>query len=201
MKPLAVPRGLLTYALREGMQGAALEGNQVEVSRLFGFAQRQVEDLAKGIGGIQRPVLSAPRGQTFTIGLLKEEDRRQIHLATLKPQLLRAQAQDRKSFADSLNLLPSLRTELRAASLPATRGGQLLEASVVYLDSVVDEVPDALIPQVLDESVGDTIKFTIRLLRNNVPVVESSLELPVGTPEALSKVLAIEVIAASKGAK
>ena len=49
------------------MQGAALEEERVEVSKLFGFAQRQVEDLAKGIGVIQRPVMSAPKGQTFPI--------------------------------------------------------------------------------------------------------------------------------------
>jgi hypothetical protein len=45
--------------------------------------------------------------------LLKEEDRRQIHLATLKPQLLRARAQDRMTFVDSMNLLPALRRVAR----------------------------------------------------------------------------------------
>jgi hypothetical protein len=55
----------------------------------------------------------APKGQTFPIGLLKEEDRRQIHLATLKPQLLRARAQDRMTFVDSMNLLPALRRVAR----------------------------------------------------------------------------------------
>jgi hypothetical protein len=190
-------QGLLTYALLQGMQGAALEEDRVEVSKLFGFAQRQVEDLAKGIGGIQRPVMSAPKGQAFPIGLLKAEDRKQIHVATLKPQLLRAQALDRKSLVDSLKLLPALRTELRAASLPVMRGTQQQEPALVYLDSVVDEVPDALIPQVLYESGQGTIKFSIRLLRDNTPVVERSIELPVGTTETLSKALVAEIVAAS----
>ena len=190
-------QGLLTYALLQGMQGAALDEDRVEVSKLFGFAQRQVGDLAKGIGGVQRPLLSAPKGQTFPIGLLKEEDRKQIHLATLKPQLLRAQALDRRTFVDSFRLLPSLRAELRVASRPVMRGTQQQEPTVVYLDSVVDEVPDALIPQVLYESSGETVKFTIRLLRNNATVAEQSLELPLGSPETLSRALAVELIAAS----
>ena len=194
-------QGLLTYALLEGMQGAALEGDQVEVSKLFGFAQRQVEDLAKGIGGIQRPVLSAPKGQTFPIGLLKEEDRRQIHLATLKPQLLRARAQDRVTFVDSLNLLPALRAGLRAASLPVMRGAQQQEPALVYLDSVVDEIPDALIPQVLYEPGQVSVKFSIRLLRGNTPVVERNVELPTGSAEALGKALVAEIIVASGTAK
>ena len=194
-------QGLLTYALLEGMQGAALEGDQVEVSKLFGFAQRQVEDLAKGIGGIQRPVLSAPKGQTFPIGLLKEEDRRQIHLATLKPQLLRVRALDRMTFVDSLKLLPALRAGLRAASLPVMRGAQQQEPVVVYLDSVVDEIPDALIPQVLYEPGRGTIKFSIRLLRGNTPVVERNVELPTGSTEMLGQALVAEIITASGTAK
>ncbi|MGD0109797.1 MAG: caspase family protein, partial [Rhodopila sp.] len=194
-------QGLLTYALLEGMQGAALEEDRVEVSKLFGFAQRQVEDLAKGIGGIQRPVLSAPKGQTFPIGLLNEEDRRQIHLATLKPQLLRARAQDRMTFVDSLNLLPALRAGLRAASLPVMRGAQQQEPALVYLDSVVDEIPDALIPQVLYEPGQGTIKFSIRLLRGNTPVVERNVELPTGSMETLGQALVAEIITASGTAK
>src|SRR5262249_38328137 len=140
-------QGLLTYALLQGMQGAALEEDRVEVSKLFTYAQHAVNDLAKGIGGIQRPVLSAPKGQTFPIGVLKADDRRQIRIATPKPQLLRVQALDIKSMVDSLKLLPALRSELRAISTPAVRGAQNPEPPLVYLDSVVDEIPDALIPQ------------------------------------------------------
>ena len=172
-------QGLLTYALLEGMRGEALDGDQVEVSKLFGFAQRQVEDLAKGIGGIQRPVLSAPKGQTFPIGLLREEDRKQIHVATLKPQLLRARVHDDDDL-DPLKLEPALRAELRAASLPVTRGSSRQDPQIVYVDSVVDEVPDALIPQIRYSVADAAVKIRLRLLQNGRPVAERILKLPVG---------------------
>jgi hypothetical protein len=101
-------------------------------------------------------------------------------LATPKPQLLRARAQEGKTFVDSLKLLPSLRAGLRAASLPVVRGAQQQEPALVYLDSVVDEMPDALIPQVLYDSGQGTIIFSIRLLRGNTLVVERTIELAAG---------------------
>jgi WD40 repeat protein len=189
-------QGLLTYALLQGMQGAALEEDRVDVSKLFGFAQRQVEDLAKGIGGIQRPVMSAPKGQTFPIGLLTAEDRKQIHLATLKPQLLRARVQDDNDL-DSLKLEPALRAELRAASLPVVRGNERQDPQIVYLDSVVDEVPDALIPQVRYTVEGDKVKVRLRLLQNGKPVAERNLELPKGETGELSRALLRSIVAES----
>jgi hypothetical protein len=189
-------QGLLTYALLEGMKGAALDGDQVEVNRLFGFAQREVGELARGIGGVQRPVLSAPKGQPFPIGLLREEDRKQIHLATLKPELLRARVLDDNDL-DSLKLEPALRAELRAASLPVTRGNQQSDPQIVYLDSVVDEVPDALIPQVRYSVAGDKVKARLRLLQNGKPVAERNLELAKGEATVISKALAQAIIAES----
>ncbi|MGA3018866.1 MAG: caspase family protein, partial [Bryobacteraceae bacterium] len=189
-------QGLLTYALLQGMQGAALEEDRVEVSRLFGFAQRQVEDLAKGIGGIQRPVMSAPKGQTFPIGLLNEAARKQIHLATLKPQLLRARVLDENDL-DSLKLEPALRAELRAASLPVTRGVDRQDPQIVYLDSVVDEVPDALIPQLRYTVEGDKVKVRLRLLQNGKPVVERNLELPKGETVQLGRALRAAIVSES----
>ena len=190
-------QGLLTYALLEGMQGAALEEDRVEVSKLFGFAQRQVEDLARGIGGIQKPVLCAPKGQTFPIGLLREEDRKQIHVATLKPQLLRARVHDDDDL-DPLRLEPALRAALRAASLPVTRGADQMEPQIVYLDAVVDEVPDALIPQVRYTLAGATVKVRLRLVRNGKPAVERNLELPAGDAGALSAQILPAIISLSE---
>ena len=79
-------QGVLTYALLQGMRGAALdEGGRVDVSRLFAFAQQQTEQLARGIGGVQRPLVRAPGGQTFPIGFLSPADRVRIPLASIKP--------------------------------------------------------------------------------------------------------------------
>jgi WD40 repeat protein len=193
-------QGLLTYALLEGMKGAALDGDSVEVNRLFAFAQREVEDLARGIGGMQRPILSAPQGQTFPIGLLTEKDREQIHLARPKPELLRARVHDDDDL-DPLRLEPALRMELRAASLPVTRGSAADEPPVVYLDQVVDEVPDALIPVLRYAVEGDRLRVRLRLLRNGKPVTDRALELAGADPAQLAKRLVGEVIADSGNVK
>src|SRR5207249_9058693 len=53
-------QGLLTYSLLQGMRGAKLrEGEYADVSSLFGYAQDTVPEMAKNIGGLQRPLLIA----------------------------------------------------------------------------------------------------------------------------------------------
>ena len=72
------------------MKGAALrEGEYVDVSQLFQHAADQVPQLAKDIGGIQKPLIAAPRGTSFDIGQLKTDDKSLIPLAQVKPMLLR----------------------------------------------------------------------------------------------------------------
>ena len=52
-------QGLLTYSLLLGMRGAALrEESYVDVGRLFAYATDEVPSLARGIGGVQRPLLA-----------------------------------------------------------------------------------------------------------------------------------------------
>jgi WD40 repeat protein len=177
-------QGLLTYALLEGMRGEALDGNQVEVARLFSFAQTRVEDLARGIGGIQRPLMSAPKGQTFPIGLLQPEARGRIRLAAVKPQLLRARVHDDDDL-DPLKLEPAVRAALRSASVPVPRGNVREEPHFVYLDSVADEVPDALIPQVRYSMAGPKVRIRLRLLRDGQPVTERNFEVEAGQRDVL----------------
>ena len=56
-------QGLLTYSLLQGMAGARLrEGEYVDVSGLFQYAADEVPNLARGIGGVQKPLVMAPRG-------------------------------------------------------------------------------------------------------------------------------------------
>lgn len=186
-------QGLLTYALLQGMQGRALEEDRVEVNRLFGFAQRQVVDLARGIGGIQQPVLSAPQGQTFPIGLMPESARRQIRLAALKPQLLRVRVLDDNDL-DHLRLEPALRAELRAVSMPVASGAGWQEPPVAYLDSVVDEVPDAMAPQVRYHVSGGEATVRLRLLRDGQPVLERSLTLPTTEIAEMARQLAKQIV-------
>lgn len=190
-------QGLVTYALLEGMKGAALDSDRVEVSRLFGFAQQRVEDLARGIGGVQRPIISAPKGQTFPIGMLTAEDRTKIHLAIVKPQVLRARVLDEDDL-DALKLEPALRAELRSVSMPATRGSERQDPPIAYLDSVIDDVPDALIPQVRYVVAGDRVRIRLRLLQNGKVVSERNLEVEKSDATHISQVTVNEIITLSK---
>ena len=126
-------------------------------------------------------MLSAPKGQTFPIGLLRPEDRARIAIASVKPELLQVKVFDSDDL-DSLQLEQPLRAALRAASLPATRGGATGEPRIVYLDSVTGEVPGALSPQVRYSVSGGKVHFRLRLIRDGRPVAERMLDLDAAGP-------------------
>ena len=72
-------QGLLTRALLTGMKGAALrDGEFVDVAHLFQYARDEVPKLAQEIGGIQAPQVAAPRGESFDIGEMLEDDKRAV---------------------------------------------------------------------------------------------------------------------------
>ena len=91
------------------------DGSRLDVSRWFQNASEEVPDLARSIGGIQRPLTAAPSGRTFPIGLLTAEDRRNIPAAKVRSLLLRAEASD-SDQNDPLHLESMLREQLRGQS-------------------------------------------------------------------------------------
>ena len=109
-------QGLLTYSLLMGMKGASLrDGDFVDVATLFEFARDNVPQLARGIGGIQEPVVAVPKGgSSFDIGELNATDREAIPLSVERPMILRASFQDRDLFDDHLALGSHVNTALRA---------------------------------------------------------------------------------------
>jgi hypothetical protein len=133
-------QGLLTYALLEGIRGAALrEETYVDVTTLFSYALEEVPRLAGAIGGIQRPEVAAPRSASFDIGMLTPEDKREVPLATVKPLVLRAAFQSASPpFHDGLGISRRVNAALREASDPRSRGG----ANLVYVDA--EDLPGAL---------------------------------------------------------
>jgi hypothetical protein len=131
-------QGILTYSLLLGMRGAALrEGEFIDISELFEFAADQVPQLAKDVGGIQRPVVATPfGGSSFDIGRLTTEDKPRIPLATVRPLILRVSFQNEAPpFHDSLALTKLVNDALRNLS---ARGK---EAPLVFIDAL--EFPDA----------------------------------------------------------
>lgn len=130
-------QGLLTYSLLLGLRGAALRDDEyADVSKLFDFAADHVPELAREIGGIQRPLLASPKGGApFDIGRLTSADKAQIPVATVHPLVLRASFQDEVRVRDHLNLTRQVNALLRDRS---TRGR---DAKLVFVDAA--EFPGA----------------------------------------------------------
>lgn len=162
-------QGLLTYALLQGLRGAALDdGGAVDVGRLFGFAADRVPDLARNIGGIQQPLVAVPGGASFPIGQLLAEDRAAIPLAEVKPLVLGPVLTSRADDWDSLELAPLLRKALRQRALTRGNGGPAL----VYVDAV--EMPGAVRPQGAYTIDGARVVLKVNLIRDrqNIGTVE-----------------------------
>jgi hypothetical protein len=152
-----------------------------------------VPEFAQGIGGIQQPVISSPKGQTFPIALLPPEARREIPLPVLKPQLLRLQVLDAND-ADELGLAAPVRAALREASTPATRGESRREPALIYLDQVADDVPDAYRPQIRYTAQANGVQLSIRLLRGGQRVAERTVALPTRNVTEISQRAVNELI-------
>jgi len=140
-------QGLLTHALLRGMKGAALREDQyVDVTLLLNYAVAEVPRLAADIGGIQRPLIAAPKlaqMESFDIGKLSSEDRAAISLTNPKPLLLRPKLLNGKTASDDLQLELKLRARLREASFARARGAGH-SSPVVFVES--DELPGAIRP-------------------------------------------------------
>lgn len=138
-------QGLLTYALLEGMRGAAVRSatSDVEVRLLLTYAEKRVPELAREMQLEQKPVIKQPTGNGFLVGKMIAEDRLQINLPLLKPLLLRprltnpAEAND-----DNLNLNQELsnRFDLESSYEVMRRSGRG-EPVLIYLDE--DNFPGA----------------------------------------------------------
>ena len=151
-------QGVVTYCLLLGMRGAALRDEQfVDVGKLFSFAQDRVPELARDVGGIQRPVVASPRGAPFDLGQVTAEDQSRIPLQTVRPLLLRAAFQDEEELSDNLGLARRIDELLRASS---SRGRG---TRVVFVDA--REMSDAYQLAGLYRADGDRVNVTVRLAR------------------------------------
>jgi WD40 repeat protein len=152
-------QGLLTYALLKGMKGPALKNDvDVDVSELFNYAANDVEQLAKGVGGIQRPQLISPTaGESFDIGELTPEDRGELPLAEAKPIYLRPALVNAAGPTDP-ELIAAVRRELRDRTLVSSRGAQPT-ADVIYVDA--DEMAGAISSS--GTYIMDGVRITVQL--------------------------------------
>jgi hypothetical protein len=157
-------QGLLTYALLQGMRGAALREEEfVDVSRLFQHAADTVPQLAQHVGGIQRPRIAAPKGTSFDIGQLKKADKQQIPLAQAKPMLLSPVLLNPNEGFDLLELTAKLRKELRNRSYALVQG-ETEAFPAVFIDA--DEVEGAIRPSGTYIVKGEVVTANLVLVRD-----------------------------------
>ena len=190
-------QGLLTYTLLQAMKGGRLrEGVYADVNQLFDYAADTVPQMARNIGGIQRPITITPQtGSSFDIGRFTSEEKEKIKLSQMKPLILRPRLQNEDLAYDNLKLEPQLRQALRDASYVTGRGQS--ETPLVYVDA--DEMSDATTPSGLYVVEGDKVKVTIRLIRNDEPVATKTVEGTKDDKEGLVKQIVQYITKSSSG--
>ncbi|HRI58851.1 MAG TPA: caspase family protein [Saprospiraceae bacterium] len=121
-------QGLLTFSLLQAMSGLALkEGKFVDVMTLFQYSRDKVPELAKGIGGIQTPVLAfPPNPSSFNIGI--KDASVKITLAEPKPVFIRSNFHD-ENDGDELELVKALEEHFRKIA------GKGAQAELIYTDA------------------------------------------------------------------
>jgi len=167
-------QGLLTYSLLQGMRGAALrEEEYVDVSRLFQYAADQVPQLARNIGGIQRPQIAAPKGMSFDVGRLTGEDKSKVPLSMLKSVILRPMLIDPQENDDNLNLSVELQKALQAeAYINASQG--VSDSPWVFVDA--NEFPGAIRPSGTYSVEGKQVRVKLTLKRGKELVASFEVE-------------------------
>ncbi|MBV6441718.1 MAG: Protein TolB [Saprospiraceae bacterium] len=150
-------QGLLTYTVLQGMSGLALtEDKRVDVMTLFQYSRDKVPELAKGIGGIQTPVLAFPAtGASFDIGIVDASVK--IPVAQVKPVFIRNNFQDEATFDDGLGLTSALADYFRRIT---AKGAQ---AEMLYVD--VNEYENAYSMKGRYTITGDDVEVRGRLYK------------------------------------
>jgi len=181
-------QGLLTYSLLQAMKGAKLRENQfADVSQLFLYAQDIVPEMAKYVGGIQRPLIIAPdTSSSFDIGRFTTTEQSQIKLAALKPLILKPTLQNKDLDYDDLELTALLRDELRNASFTVDQ--ETFETPLVFVDA--DDMIDAVKPSGSYIVRGGLITVTIRLIKNKKLVKTLTINETIKEKELLGKKIA-----------
>ncbi len=117
-------QGLLTYSLIEAMTvDTVLEsGRFLDIEKWFGYAENKVEDLAKGIGGVQKPYFFKGESKTFAVGQIEGDERKSIQPARKVPLILQPALRVKDQETDDEDLTEKLEKRLLELSLVSARG-------------------------------------------------------------------------------
>ena len=167
--------GLLTYALLEGMKGAALKNDvDVDVATLFDYAAERVPDLAHGIGGIQKPLPFALSGaESFPIGEIESADRAHIPLAVPMPVIHAPRFMDPVELSDNLSLEPAVSARLRDETDLSSRG-KSSPASAVFVPA--EEMPGAIRPSGTYSVNNGQVTLKLGLIRDGKNLSTSTIQ-------------------------
>lgn len=161
-------QGLLTYALLESISKS---DRFIEVPGIFEAVERRVPELAKGIGGIQKPQVASPKGSTIQIGEMTPGNKNKIHLPSRKVRILAPIFLDRDKPRDTLRLTEAVALRLANASAATTRDGK-------YLYVGPGELPSAIKPSGSYTITGDSIMIRVLLVRDEKEVDDFTLTTP-----------------------
>ena len=156
---------------------------------LFQYAADQVPQLARNIGGIQKPMILAPRGTSFDIGRLKDDDKKLIPLAQVRPLVLRPLLQnaDENVLDDDLGLMPLLRKRLIEQGHAAARGVQ----AALFVDA--EEMPGAIRPTGKYTIEGKTVQVRLLLRQDGKTIGSVQVEGSRDQLDELTERLAVAI--------
>jgi WD40 repeat protein/uncharacterized caspase-like protein len=201
-------QGVLTYALLQGLRGAALRnGEFADVSGLFQYAADRVPDLASNIGGIQRPEVSAPVGTSFDIGEYTTAEKAEVPVAMERPLILKPVFLDAETVDDQLRLNELVADRLRALSESGSARGPGSAAApggtgvggIVYVDAA--EMPGAVqvrgsytvAAAAASGGGGGTVRVTLRLRRDGAEIGSAMVTGSVSDPAGLADRIAAAI--------
>ena len=154
-------QGLLTYSLLKYLKfDGRADGREVDVNRLFRFAEKSASEMAKLNHLSQQPRIIAG-DNTFPIGLLEDERRKDVPLAGEKPVLLRPAFINPARRFDNLKLSGAVQARLREICATEARGA----ATPVYVDVDWEEYADGLQPAGNYHIEGDKVIAELVLVR------------------------------------
>ena len=157
----------------------------MDVVELFSFAADKVPELARDIGGVQRPLIASPRGSSFDVGRLTAADREKVPLQTIKPVVLRCSFQEEKRVRDGLGLTKRVNERLREASAVA-RGAQL-----VFVDA--EDFPGAVQAAGRYKVDGGKVTVSVTLFEGDKEIAAFTTEGEEAKPDELAAQVAAEV--------
>jgi len=126
-------QGLLTYAMLEGMRGAALKSEgQVDVQSLMMHARERVPLLAKDLGNLAQEPQCLYASDGFSVGIVTENDKVNIPLANPKSVVISSMILNINSLRDDLNMTTEFNRLLSVKS------------GISYVYFPVNQYPDAI---------------------------------------------------------